>query len=269
MRTSRGRALARWAARRCNRDPGQAAVACRYAGERTAIINIAVWPPYIPGALSGEESESANKPLIGKACRTVDRPSVPQQTRCYAPAGGLMVVRGHERDMRTLIEQVRQAADSRAYYLSLFASLTLPDICAAMSASDGQTNRSRYIAWFDQYVAPMYTVGPARIPSFGGADCYYYRCSMLHQGSSQHPRSSYSRILFVEPGSTTNVFHNNLLNDALNLDVGIFCRDVCNGADQWLAEVEQTPEYQTNYGRFMQRHPNGLPPYIVGVPVIA
>lgn len=171
--------------------------------------------------------------------------------------------------MQTLITQARQAAESQAYYLSLFAALALPDICAAMSSSDGEAKRDRYIAWFDEYVAPMYSVGLHHTPSFTGTDCYYYRCSMLHQGSSQHPRSSYSRILFIEPGVSTNVLHNNVLNDALNLDVRMFCHDICDGADHWLASAEGTPEYKANYERFMQRHANGLPPYIVGVPVIA
>jgi hypothetical protein len=171
--------------------------------------------------------------------------------------------------MRTLIEQTRQAADSNAYYLSLFAALALPDICAAMSALDGQAKRKRYIEWFDKYVAPKYTVGPSKNPSFSGADCYYYRCSILHQASSQHPQSSYARILFVEPGTSTNIFHNNVLNDALNLDVRLFCRDICDGADAWLADTEQKPEYQANYARSLKRYPNGLSPYIVGLPVIA
>jgi hypothetical protein len=171
--------------------------------------------------------------------------------------------------MRTLITQTREAADSRAYYLSLFAALALPDICAAMSSPDGQTNGSRYIAWFDEFVAPNYTVGPDRRPSLTGTDCYYYRCSILHQGSSQHSKSSFSRILFVEPGATSNVFHNNVINDALNLDVRLFCHDVCDGADAWLIAAEQTAEYKVNYGRFLQRYADGLPPYIVGVPVIA
>ncbi len=171
--------------------------------------------------------------------------------------------------MRDLINQARAAADSRAYYLSLFAALTLPDICGAMSSADGRAERSRYIAWFDKYVAPRYTVGPERTPSFSGSDCYYYRCALLHQGSSQHPKSSYTRVLFVELGATSNVFHNNVLNDALNIDVRQFCHDVLNGAEQWLREAEHTAEFKQNYPRFMQRYPNGLPPYIVGVPVIA
>lgn len=170
--------------------------------------------------------------------------------------------------MRDLITQVRLAADSRAYYLSLFAALTLPDICAAAESLDGQATGNRYIAWFDRYVAPKYTVGPDHSPSLSGADCYYYRCSLLHQGSSQHPKSKFSRILFVEPGVTSNVFHNNILNDALNIDVRLFCNDILDGAEQWLTQAEKTPEYQQNYPRFLQRYSNGLPPYIVGIPVI-
>lgn len=153
--------------------------------------------------------------------------------------------------------------------MSLFAVLTLPDICAAMSSTDGRAEGKRYIAWFDKYVAPRYTVGPDHRPSFSGADCYYYRCSLLHQGSPQHSKSSYSRIIFVEPGTTSNVFHNNVINDVLNIDVRLFCHDVLDGAERWLSEAENTPEYKINYGRFIQRYPNGLPPYIVGVPVIA
>ena len=38
---------------------------------------------------------------------------------------------------------------------------------------------------------------------------------------------------------------------------------------KWLDEVENTALYQCNYSKFMMRYPNGLEPYIVGVPVIA
>jgi hypothetical protein len=103
---------------------------------------------------------------------------------------------------------------------------------------------------------------------FTGKDCYYYRCSALHQGSSQHPQGTYSRILFVEPSATTNIFHCNILNDALNIDVRIFCNYIVSGALDWLRQYETTELYERNYGKFMRRYPRGLSPYIVGVPVI-
>jgi hypothetical protein len=171
--------------------------------------------------------------------------------------------------MRDLIQQVRVAADSRSYYLALFASLALPDICGALGAPDGQASRARYVAWFDRHVAPRYA------PSFGarsfltGEDAYYYRCSVLHQGSSQHPKSSYSRILFLEPGATGVLLHNNVMNDALNIDVGRFCHDILDGVEEWLEGAEADPTYKKNSSQFLRRFPEGLAPYIVGVPVIA
>lgn len=171
--------------------------------------------------------------------------------------------------MQALIDQARQAANSRAYYLSLFAALALPDICAAMESSNGQASKAKYAAWFDKYVAQKYTTDPDRTPSLSGEDCYYYRCSMIHQGRSQHSSSTYSRIIFIEPGQSGIVMHNNVINDALNIDVRHFCTDICDSAEQWLSEVKDTPQYLQNFAQSLQRHPNGLAPYIVGLPVIA
>ena len=59
------------------------------------------------------------------------------------------------------------------------------------------------------------------------------------------------------------------MNDALNIDVRIFCNDLISGAEKWLEENENTDLYKKNYDKFMRRYPHGLPPYIVGVPVIS
>lgn len=168
--------------------------------------------------------------------------------------------------MRDLLAQVEKATADGYYYLALYVALTLPDICGAMESSDGIANKSKYIHWFDHYVTPAYTVAGRAF--LDGETCYAYRCSVLHQGRAQHPKLGYSRILFVEPGSTTNVFHNNILNDALNIDVSRFCMDIVGGAASWLKDVSDSDDYKQNYSLFMQRYPGGLPPYIVGVPVI-
>jgi hypothetical protein len=168
--------------------------------------------------------------------------------------------------MKDLLSQIEAAINDHAYYLALYASLTVPDICGAMESEDGQATKIKYITWFDQYVAPKYfACGQA---TFTGEACYFYRCAILHQGRAQHPKLGFSRILFVEPESTTNVFHNNILNDALNIDVSIFCNDIIQGALNWLKVAENSDNYKKNFPLFMQRYPNGLPPYIAGVPVI-
>jgi hypothetical protein len=75
--------------------------------------------------------------------------------------------------------------------------------------------------------------------------------------------------MFIEPGATTNVFHYNQLNDALCIDLNRFCAEICAGARLWLQAAEPTERFKRNYERFVRRHPTGLAPYIVGVPVVS
>ncbi len=164
--------------------------------------------------------------------------------------------------MQNLLDQIQKGLENDLYYLSLFAALSIPDICGAIESQDGEASGKKYVDWFDEYVAPKYN------GFLSGDDCYKFRCSLLHQGSSQHSKSNYSRVLFVEPSATTNIFHNNVMNDALNIDVRIFCQDIVMGASKWLQKVEDTRLYKINYDKFMRRHPDGLKPYIIGVPVI-
>jgi hypothetical protein len=165
--------------------------------------------------------------------------------------------------MRDYLDQLEAVKDANLFYVGLAGALMVPDMAAAMDAEDGRTNASRYPAWFDQHAASRFF---GRIT---GDDCYGLRCSMLHQGRLEPHRGSYSRVLFVEPGATPNVFHCNVIDDVLNVDVRIFVAEVIASAREWLDAVEQTDLYRRNYERTMQRYPQGLAPYIVGVPVIA
>lgn len=164
--------------------------------------------------------------------------------------------------MKDMLQQIRNASEARLYYVALFTALALPDICGALESNDGQANKQRFIAWFDAHVAPQYN------GFLDGETCYNFRCSMLHQGSTQHSKSRYSRILFLEPGSSGLVMHNNILNDALNIDVQIFCEDLCKAVERWVTTAATQASFQANSARFVGRHPQGLAPYIIGTPVI-
>ena len=62
--------------------------------------------------------------------------------------------------------------------------------------------------------------------------------------------------------------HCNRINDALNLDLPRFCFDLVAAARAWLDAVEGTQPYETNAAAGVRRHPNGLAPYIVGMPLL-
>jgi hypothetical protein len=164
--------------------------------------------------------------------------------------------------MQDVIQQVRTSNEAGLYYVALFSALALPDICAALESDNGQASKDKYVSWFNTHVASRYN------GFLDGETCYYFRCSMLHQGSTQHPRGQYSRIIFVEPGQSGIVLHNNIMNDALNIDVHIFCEDLCAAAESWWRTESSDLNVQTNLQRFVTRHPDGLTPYISGVPVI-
>jgi hypothetical protein len=165
--------------------------------------------------------------------------------------------------MRDVLEQIADGLTARLYYLSLFTALAIPDMCGAIDSTDGRASGTNYAAWFDLWVGPRYA---GRLT---GEECYGFRCSLLHQGQLQSTRGRYSRIVFVEPDVTTVVLHNNVINDALNIDVRIFCEDIIDAASFWLDYVENTPRFIANFQNFVRRYPTGLAPYIEGTPVIS
>lgn len=164
--------------------------------------------------------------------------------------------------MRDLLFQIRKSLFSNLYFLSLFAALAIPDICGAVDSEDGQASKENYINWFDKYVAPRCQ------DFFNGVDCYYFYCSLLHQGSAVPSRGKFSRILFVEPTAIDSDLHCQVVEGALVLDVRIFCQEVIKGAEKWLEEKENTELFKANMAKFIRRYPEGLPPYVTGMPVI-
>ena len=79
----------------------------------------------------------------------------------------------------------------------------------------------------------------------------------------------YARVLFTVPNVNRNVFHNNILNDALNLDLTIFCRDMVQSVSRWYEAKQADPNVIANMPRLLKYRENGLAPYMVGIPLIA
>ena len=184
--------------------------------------------------------------------------------------------------MQALVEQIETSLTSRLYFLSLFSCLSVPDIGGALASENGEASGQKFAQWYEAWVRPRFrenvvasmpehiggSIGHLENP-LDGESCYQFRCSLLHQGSTQHRRSKFERIMFIEPGATTNVIHYGRINDALCIDLPSFCTEVLQGARKWLTEQGGNPNVQRNLLRFVQRYPDGLLPYIGGVPVIS
>lgn len=164
--------------------------------------------------------------------------------------------------MDSLLDEVDAALDTQLYYLAVLLSLTLPDICSALESFDGETRKPRYQAWVDTWFLPEY-------PMMTADDLYSLRCGVVHQGRFGHRNMQFSRVIFSLPDGRNNVFHQNILNDALNLDAVQFCRDMQTAVRSWWATQATDPHVQSNIPNLMQYRPDGLSPYMIGVPVIS
>lgn len=164
--------------------------------------------------------------------------------------------------MRDLLFQIKKGLFSNLYYLSFLGALVIPDICGAVDSENGQASKEGYVNWFDKYVAPGYQ------GFLTGEDCYYFRCSFLHQEVLLGPKSQFARILFVERAAIDSVLHCNLIEGAIHIDIRVFCQDIIRGVEKWLEERENTELYKVNMAKFIRRYPDGLPPFIEGVAVI-
>lgn len=163
-------------------------------------------------------------------------------------------------NMQDIIAAVKKSLEEGNYYSALFLIITLPSICGALESDNGEDSPTKYIGWYDRYIDDL---------ALKGNDCYALRCSLLHQGRSTHRSSSFSRVVFTFPIPSRNVFHNNQMNGVLNLDIPLFCERLLKATEKWQDEVENTANYKKNISNSIRIYPNGLAPFIVGVPLIS
>ena len=164
--------------------------------------------------------------------------------------------------MEAILSEIENALNAGFYYLTLAIALSLPDICSALESPHGTTSGQQYRTWYDAWMAKQY-------PLITATDIYSLRCGVLHQGRFGHGNTQYGRVLFTLPNAQKNFFHNNIINDALNLDACRFCRDIIANVSRWYDARKNDPNVQANLPRLLRLYPNGLRPYMVGMPLIS
>jgi hypothetical protein len=162
--------------------------------------------------------------------------------------------------MQEIIDSIRKNLRDGNYYAALFMAIILPSICGALESDNGEDTKAKYIDWYNRYIDDL---------MLKGEDCYALRCSLLHQGRTTHRSSSFARVLFTYPSPSRTTFHNNFTEGGLNLDIPLFCESVLRAVEKWQAEVENTANYQRNIANTIRLYPNGLGPYMGGIPLIS
>jgi hypothetical protein len=171
--------------------------------------------------------------------------------------------------MRALLTQVQEALNHKLYYVALFTSLSIPDIAAALESEDGKASGRRYATWYESWVRPRLKESRDRENPLSGEACYAFRCAMLHQGRSQRADDTYRHIMFIEPGHPNYSIHYCVVrSEALLIQLDEFVREVLQGCELWLSHVEGTESFERNYTCYAKLRPEGLAPYVVGVPIV-
>lgn len=161
--------------------------------------------------------------------------------------------------MRRFLRSVEIALAAGDWYGALSTALTLPDICGRIEAPD-TASKERYVDWFNRYLRPNYTrpVGADRREHvfLHGQDCYALRCSYLHEGgghiTEQQARKALDSFHFIAPPDG-GLVHLNQRNNVLQLQVDVFCREICAAVEEWLADiVEGNAEYEARIANLLE-----------------
>ncbi len=165
--------------------------------------------------------------------------------------------------MDDLLEEIEKSIEGGLHYVALFACLMIRDVCSALGSTDGKTTSARYATWVETHMARWWAMGQT---------LYKFRNSLLHQATARtDERSSKPRLLFCEPERNQRVHMTVMdLGDdrAVVVDLPTFCFEVVAAARSWLASVQGTEPFETNLQRLIRRHPEGIPPFVLGRPVI-
>jgi hypothetical protein len=165
--------------------------------------------------------------------------------------------------MDAIFNDIESALKANVYYAAIALALSIPDVCASLQHPIGHvkgSNKSGYIKWFTANLSGAY-------PLLTGNDIYSLRSGVVHNG--RFGAGNFARVLFTVPNSQGNVFHNNIINDALNLDAVQFCKNFVAAARSWLTHQKTDKNVERNLDRVVQFRPAGLAPYMVGMPLIA
>lgn len=160
-----------------------------------------------------------------------------------------------------IMEEIDRALDAGFFYLAVATTLTLPDICVSLSETDGRSNGARYAAWCDANLTD----------GFGfvtGQDLFSFRCGVSHNGRFGDLKHNVARVVFSLPFGG-NRFINMQINDAFVYSVEDFCRNIMRAVRAWYAANSGVARVVQNLERMGQYRPEGLAPYIGGMPVLA
>lgn len=150
-----------------------------------------------------------------------------------------------------IISDCEQAIEHGLYFAALNLALTLPDICAKAKYPNETSNRTRYIAWYDEYIGqyekhPNLPGSDTELAYPSGSVIYNLRCSMLHQGNpSIDEKCPIDRFSLVY--ETKKPIHmcagdmsgSSPMGKELKLSINVLCWKICTVVKKYYEENKE------------------------------
>lgn len=166
-------------------------------------------------------------------------------------------------ELELILQQVEAALEFHLYYLAIVLTLTLPNVCSGLMEPDGRSTGHHYKAWYEANLASAF-------PLMSADTCYSLRCGLTHQGQMELAQrdKSHKRVIFSFPDGYDNVIEGRL-DDALFFNAANFCETILERVRLWYQMAKDDPNVIKNMPNLVRFRPDGMSPYIKGMPVIA
>jgi len=187
-------------------------------------------------------------------------------------------------EISSIFAEIEKALSAKLYYLAIAVSLSVPDICACLEqvqedAKSKMGVRESYVRWCDANL---------NFDNLSGIDLYYICCGVAHSGHVYKNNSIYKRVIFTIEGAPIQAPRGAVINVEAGATIGgldadanrfggrmlmmnaeAFCRTIVDGAKAWAVSKSSDPIVQQNLPLLIRYRPEGLPPFMVGFPIVA
>lgn len=185
--------------------------------------------------------------------------------------------------MQRFVDSIRKSVEDKNWFSAIFMALAMPDVCGSLETPGKGNVGERYRRWFNQYLKDTYDIENdwefrlLRTPEiaqrmmegaqftdrieqlkrtirdrairFTADDCYKLRCACLHTGVSKRDISS---IIITPPLSNGSVVHMCLVNGNLQIQIDLFCKDVCRAVELWTENNKDNVDIQNRINELIE-----------------
>jgi hypothetical protein len=169
--------------------------------------------------------------------------------------------------LEQIMMDIKRSLAAHLYYPALLIALTIPDICMSLMYDVRKSVKENHYAWF----VDKYTTESAL--GVSGSACYRTRCGIVHRANvTGNSKSQWTGVIFTIPESRAMMHAFSIQNQAgraAMLDLVTFCDEIIVAARRWHRDNMTNPQVASNMDLLITFRPNGLPPFLGGIPVVA